>query len=189
MGKFQVTNAQWQIVTGKYPTKLHETGENAPVESVSWNDCQGFLRKLAELEGLTDNSFRLPTEAEWEYACRAGTEARFYTGDSEDDLASARWFGKNSIRAHPVGHKTPNTWGLYDMHGNVWEWCQDWYDAYPNSDLTDPLGPTTGRCRVLRGGSYGFFDNNATKCRAANRSSDSPDDTYGTFGFRCVRGL
>ena len=120
MGTFQVTQAQWQKAMGNNPSMFQ--GDNLPVVQVSWNDCQVYLRKLCELEGVPDHTYRMPTEAEWEYACRAGTITSFYTGDSESDLARAGWYdGFSDLKIHPLGQKAPNGFGLYDMHGNDWE--------------------------------------------------------------------
>jgi formylglycine-generating enzyme required for sulfatase activity len=178
IGKYEVTQAQWVCVMGSNPSWFK--GEDLPVENVSWNDCLEFCRKLTERERAAGRLpagvvYRLPTEAEWEYACRAGTTTRYYTGDSESDLARAGWFDGNSgDRTHPVGQKVANAFGLYDMHGNVWEWCQDWYGSYITDDATDPGGPQRGSLRVLRGGSW---SNNASYCPAFADSS---------LGFRLV---
>ena len=129
-----------------------------------------FCRKLSEKEGL---EYRLPTEAEWEYACRAGTTTVYSFGDDVSELARYGWFSSNSGRTtHPVGGKRPNAWGLYDMHGNVFEWCQDWYGDYPSGSVTDPTGPASGDSRVLRGGSFGL---RASDVRSAFRLAYQPD--------------
>ena len=172
MGKYEVTQAQWLLVMGENPSKFKVMGN--PVETVSWEDCQKFLVKLGQL--VKDRKFRLPTEAEWEYACRAGTATRFYFGDNDADLGNYAWFSGNSgSQTRPVGSKRPNPWGLYDMHGNVWEWCADWYGKYEfpvGGVVIDPVGPGGGETRVLRGGSWNYTPDN---CRAANRYSYSPD--------------
>lgn len=175
LGKYEVTQAQWKAVMGTNPSSFK--GDNLPVESVSWDDCQEFIRKLnARRDGYT---YRLPSEAEWEYACRAGT-----TGDYAGNLDAMAWYGSNSgNQTHPVGRKSPNQWGLYDMHGNVWEWCQDRY----HGDYTG--APADGRAwesgsdnsRVLRCGSWG---SNARFCRAADRGWFAPDNLDGNGGFR-----
>jgi formylglycine-generating enzyme required for sulfatase activity len=157
-------------------------GASLPIESVSWNDAQEFCKKVSAKTGQT---VRLPTEAEWEYACRAGTTTAYYSGDTEADLGRAAWYGANiNGSTHPVGQKEPNAWGLYDMHGNVWEWCQDyWYEEYEAGAATDPQGPDTGTSRVLRGG---FWLANPWFCRSAFRSVWAPGRRDGSFGFRVV---
>jgi len=185
MGTFQVTQSQWQQVMGSNPS--YSKGDDLPVESVfCWNDGQGYLGKLCKMEGVPKETYRLPTEAEWEYACRAGTTTRFYTGDSDGDLARAGWYRDNSghktHKTHPIGQKAPNAFGLYDMHGNVWEWCEDWYAAYASGNIIDPRGPVKGSARVLRGGSW---YNRAFLCRSAFRFYDFPAfEWYSPFGFR-----
>jgi hypothetical protein len=169
LGKHEVTQEQWEAVMGNNPG--HFKGKNLPVESVSWEDVQEFLRRLNQQIGR--EIFRLPTEAEWEYACRAGT-----SGDYAGNLDDMAWYSSNSnAQTHPVGTKQPNDWGLYDMHGNVWEWCQDWYGYYSS-------GPATGSERVIRGGGWNLF---ALYCRSAFRGSFSPGDRSGRLGFRLVR--
>jgi formylglycine-generating enzyme required for sulfatase activity len=179
MGVTEVTQAQYKAVTGTDPSKFD--GPTNPVEMVSWEDAMDFCRTLSERTG---KDVRLPTEAEWEYACRAGTGTRFSFGDSESALAEYAWCETNSNdRTHPVGRKNPNAWGLYDMHGNVLEWCADWYGKYPNGASTDPRGPASGRFRVLHGGSW---YHPADKCRAANRFGGGSDYRVPIFGFRVV---
>jgi len=182
----ELTQAQWEAVIGNNPSHFKNCGEDCPVEGISWDDCQEFIRRLNQMEGT--DKYRLPTEAEWEYACGAGNSTRFCFGDSDSQLGEYGWYVDNSgEQPHPVGQKEPNAWGLYDMHGNVWEWCQDWYKKkYPWRHTTDPKGPSHGLYRVTRGG--GWF-NEAMDCRSANRSS-SPD-YYGNYmiGFRLVRSL
>jgi formylglycine-generating enzyme required for sulfatase activity len=155
-------------------------GPTNPVENVSWNDATGFCRKLSE---KTRRPVRLPSEAEWEYACRAGTKTRFSFGDSEDAIAEYAWTNANSKTTHPVGQKKPNAWGLYDMHGNVWEWCQDWFGAYAAGAVTDPAGPASGTHRVLRGGARDYYP---VYCRSASRLNCPPDNRYYNRGFRVV---
>ena len=130
-------------------------GPKNPVENLSWDDCQGFLSKLnAKTRGIR-GTFQLPSEAQWEYACRAGSTTRYCFGDDESQLGDYAWYEANMAgKTHPVGEKKPNAWGLYDMHGNVWEWCQDWYDDYPKSAVDDPVGPPMGAAHVDRGGSW-----------------------------------
>jgi formylglycine-generating enzyme required for sulfatase activity len=150
-GKYEVTQAQWQAVMGSNPS--YYKGTNLPVEQVSWNAAQGFLTNLNER--VSGYHFRLPSEAEWEYACRAGSTTQYSFGDGDTALPEYGWFtGNGERKTHPVGEKKPNAWGLYDMHGNVWEWCQDWYAPYPGGEVTDPTGPATGATIVMRGGSW-----------------------------------
>jgi formylglycine-generating enzyme required for sulfatase activity/predicted Ser/Thr protein kinase len=177
MGKYEVTQAQWQAVMGNNPSDFKGCN-SCPVERVSWDDVQEFINKLnAKNDGY---EYRLPTEAEWEYACRAGT-----TGDYAGNLDSMAWYGENSGgKTHPVGTKQPNAWGLYDMHGNVWEWCQDWYGAYSSNAVIDPTGAISGSYRVFRGGSW---RGNAAGLRSAYRGNSSPVYRYDSLGFRLVR--
>ncbi len=168
MGVYEVTQDQYQAVMGSKPSRF--IGSRNPVEQVSWNDAVEFCRKLSQQTG---KSVRLPTEAQWEYACRAGTLTRFSFGDSDGSMDSYAWYSKNSGgQTNPVGQKQPNAWGLYDMHGNVWEWCSDWYaDSYVNANNVDPQGPGSGTYRVLRGGSWG---GNPRGCRSAARDGIVP---------------
>ena len=148
LGKYEVTQAEWQAVMGSNPSHFDECGPTCPVEEVSWNDVQEFIRKLNAAVGV--ERYRLPTEAEWEYAARAGT-----AGERYGNLDAIAWYNGNSGgRTHPVGRKAPNAWGLYDMLGNVFEWVQDWYGDYPGGAVTDPRGPASGSTRVLRGGGW-----------------------------------
>jgi formylglycine-generating enzyme required for sulfatase activity len=180
----EVTHAQCQAVMGNHPSDFKNCGDNCPVENISWNDAQEFIEKLNRKE--KGAQYRLPTEAEWEYACRAGTETRFYTGDSEEDLDRAGWYDENSDeKTHPVGRKEPNGFGLYDMHGNVWEWCQDWYGEYPTKSVIDPKGPSSGPYRVLRGGSWFRF---GRVVRSARRSRNAPSERNRYLGLRLARG-
>jgi formylglycine-generating enzyme required for sulfatase activity len=177
-----VTQAQWRAVMNTNPSHFKDN-LNRPVETVSWGDAQVFIKKLNEREGR--KAFALPTEAQWEYACRAGTGTRYYTGDTEADLDRAGWYDGNSDRqTQPVGQKASNDFGLHDMHGNVWEWCADWFGDYPQSAAIDPSGPPSGWYHVLRGGA---FLNTAEACRSAHRSRCDPDDRSPYFGFRLVR--
>jgi formylglycine-generating enzyme required for sulfatase activity len=149
---------------------------------VSWTDCQVFLKKLSTK--VEKGQFRLPTEAEWEYACRAGTMTSFYTGDTDDDLDEAGWFDDNSMeQTYEVGLKKPNAWGLYDMHGNVCEWCQDWYGEYSHEPEIDPIGPSSGSVRVLRGGAWKY---DLSGCRSASRSACDPTARGSFIGMRVV---
>ena len=171
LGKYEVTQAQWESVMGENPSRLK--GGNRPVENVSWEDCQRFIRKINSQRHC---GARLPTEAEWEFACRAGSTGPYGGNGSLDDMG---WYGGNSgSETHPVGQKQANAWGFYDMHGNVYEWCEDWYGDY-GSATTDPAGPASGGVRVVRGGCWCSF---AQFCRSAYRSRSSPGD-------RGIRGL
>jgi len=152
MGKYEVTQEQWQAIMGKNPLRKDLRGPKKPVGDVSWSECQEFVAKINEK--LSGKKVRLPTEAEWEYACRAGTTTRYSYGDKHDYLGRYAWFSGNaSSLPRPVGGKKPNPWGLYDMHGNVWEWCEDWYGMYTQDEQADPKGQPTGRHRIVRGGS------------------------------------
>jgi len=174
-----VTQALWQAVMGNNPSRFK--GPDLPVENVSWDDAQEFIQKLNQMLGT--DSLRLPTEAEWEYACRAGT-----TGARYGELGEVAWYYDNSDqKTHPVGQKAPNAWGLYDMLGNVWEWCQDWHGSYPSGPVTDPTGPSAGSFRVDRGGSW---RNYARGVRAALRGINLPGIRYGGgVGFRLARSV
>jgi formylglycine-generating enzyme required for sulfatase activity len=185
-----VTQALWQAAMGNNPSYFK--GDDCPVERVSWNAAQAFISKLNELK--PELQLCLPTEAQWEYACRAGTKTPFSFGEQID--ASQVNFdgnypynnGKNSeYREQTVAVKglPPNAWGLYALHGNVWEWCQDWYGEYPSQVVTDPSGPESGGLRVLRGGSWYY---NGRGCRSAYRYSSGPDDANNGIGFRLARG-
>ena len=179
MGKYPVTQGQWQAVMGSHPS--HFDGSNLPVEQVSWDDAQKFCKNLSSKTG---KAVRLPTEAEWEYACRAGTKTRYCSGDSEDDLKRVAWYSCNSRGAtHHVGQKEPNEFGLYDMHGNVWEWCQDCYGAYEAKSTTDPKGPASGSRHVLRGGSW---DSIPANCRPDIRMWSNQGSRNFVTGFRVV---
>lgn len=177
MGTTEVIQKQWKAVMGNNPSCFK--GDDLPVERVSWNDAVEFCEKLSLKEG---KHYRLPTEAEWEYACRAGTTGPYAGTGRLEDMG---WYRDNSNRrTHPVGTKKANAWGLYDMHGNVWEWCNDWYDDYPAGTVTDPPGPRTGTCRVLRGGAW---SSNATGCETGSRFNYSPSLVSSNVGFRCAR--
>ena len=170
LGKYLVTQEQWQAVMGENPS--HFKGPKNPVEQVSWNDSQQFFKRLNARFRTAKGSFALPTEAQWEYACRAGSNSRYFFGDDESQLEGYAWYEKNSEgRTHSVGQKKPNAWGIYDMHGNVSEWCADWSNWYRrgnDSPEDDPSGPPTGELgrRVYRGGHYGRA---AWYCRSAYR--------------------
>jgi formylglycine-generating enzyme required for sulfatase activity/serine/threonine protein kinase len=186
LGVYEVTQEQYEKVMGTNPSKF-KAPQN-PVEQVSWTDAVEFCRKLSALpaEKKAGYVYRLPTEAEWECACRAGTTTTYSFGDSESELGDYAWYTKNSGRTtHPVGGKKPNGWGLYDMHGNVFEWCQDWYGSYPSGSVTDPTGAASGSLRVFRGGCWSSISVN---CLSANRFGDSPDFRLHSLGFRVLRG-
>ena len=181
ISKYPVTQAQWQAVMGNNPSNFK--GDDRPVEQVSWNDCQAFCQKLSSITGKT---FRLPTEAEWECACRAGTQTIWHFGNDQGVLGQYAWFSGNSgYQTHPVGQLKPNAWDLYDMLGNVWEWCQDWFDEryYASSPQDNPQGLSGGQYRVLRGGGY---DNFPLYCRPAYRNRNLPVDQRYYFGLRVV---
>ncbi len=187
LGKFEVTQLQWVELMGRNPSPIENTGPDEPVENVSWTDAMEFCRKVTERERqagrLPDGyAYTLPTEAQWEYACRAGT-----TGSHAGDLDAMAWYDQNSGKTtHPVGKKQPNGWGLYDMHGNVWEWCRDWLGNYPGGSVTDPKGPASGSRRVLRGGSC---FNSAQDCRSTYRLGTGPDNIGSILGFRLALAL
>ncbi len=182
MSKTEVTQAWWYVVMGNNPS--YRKGADLPVEQVSWQDVQAFLDSLNVLSGC-DGCYRLPTEAEWEYAARAGTSTAYSFGDDASDLGEYGWYLENSGGGtQRVGTKSPNRWGLYDMHGNISEWVQDWYWPYPHSSVTDPTGPESGSFRVIRGGSLG---GNAGSARSADRNFWRPDDRSLGVGFRVLR--
>ncbi len=176
IGKYEVTQALWQAVTDNNPSNFK--GDDLPVENVSWNDCQYFVSKL---NAMTGKHFRLPTEAEWEYAARGGKKSRGYQYSGSNTLGDVAWYGDNSgSKTHAVGTKQPNELGIYDMTGNVWEWCQDWHGSYGNSPRTNPMGAVNGSNRVYRGG--GWFCS-AKFCHSSFRFNNSP-------AFRsCIQGL
>jgi formylglycine-generating enzyme required for sulfatase activity len=213
MGKYEVTQAEWKRVMGTNPSSFK--GDNLPVECVSWFDAVAYCNKRSEMEGLTPayqingtdvtwnkdaNGYRLPTEAEWEYACRAGTTTPFSTGGNIT-TNQANYDGNYPYNGNAkgiyqqkttsVGSFAPNAWGLYDMHGNVWEWCWDWYGSYQSDAQTNPTGATSGSfasgsLRVSRGGSW---DSNARSVRSAGRYHDIPDFRLNYLGFRLCRSL
>ena len=179
IGETEVTQALWKAVMGSNPSEFK--GDNLPVESVYWHDCQTFISKL---NALTGKRFRLPTEAEWEYAARGGNQSRHtqYSGSSRiDDVA---WYEDNSgYKTHPVKTKQPNELGLYDMSGNVDEWCQDWYGSYSSDAQTNPTGADSGSYRVCRGGNWFYSPWN---CRSSNRCYSGPWDPSDELGLRLV---
>jgi formylglycine-generating enzyme required for sulfatase activity len=182
MGKYTVTQAQYAAVMGTNPS--HFKGAQLPVDSVSWDDATAFCSKLNETLHDKTLAVRLPTEAQWEYACRAGTRTRFYSGDADSDLDAVGWYESNSGNTtHPVGQKKPNAFGLYDMHGNVWQWCQDFYsENYSSSPIKDPLNDK-GAAHVHRGGSWYL---NGAGCRSAYRSSADGVYSVSTHAFRVI---
>ena len=193
IGQTEVTQALWQAVMGSNPSYFsssngYTTNLQRPVEYVSYYDCQDFITKLNQLTGQT---FRLPTEAEWEYAARGGNLSQGYKYSGSNTVGDVAWYYDNSYAVgssspdygtHTVGTKTPNELGLYDMSGNVLEWCQDWYGSYSSAAQTDPAGPTSGSSRVLRGGSWGGLD--AGGCRVSYRISNHPSSRYRVIGLR-----
>ena len=183
IGKHEVTQGLWEEVMGSNPSH-NKQGGDYPVECVSWNDCQEFIEKLNARTGMM---FRLPREAEWEYAARGGNRSKGYKYAGSDDLDEAGWYCDNSDNhTHPVGLKKPNELELYDMSGNVWEWCQDWYGDYTNEAQTNPAGPQSGGFRVLRGGGDWCF---AWYCRVSYRNDYVPGNGDGIFGLRLVLSL
>ena len=179
IGRYEVTQKEWQAVMGDNPSKFY--GDNLPVDYVSWNDCQDFINKLNQLTGL---KFRLPTEAEWEFAARGGKQSKGYKYSGSDNAKNIAWYEKNSgSKPHQVGTKEPNELGIYDMSGNVGEWCGDWYGRYSSSAQTNPTGPSSGSYRVLRGGSW---NGSARSCRVSNRDYDFPSRRIYIGGFRVV---
>ena len=179
IGKTEVTQELWTAVMGSNPSSFK--GDNKPVENVSWNDCQTFIERLNR---ATDKNFRLPTEAEWEFAARGGNNSRHYQYSGSNNLYDVAWYSDNSSNTtHDVATKSPNELGLYDMSGNVWEWCSDWYGSYSSNTQYDPAGPSSGSGRVDRGGSWGLV---ARYCRSSNRIINFPDDRSSFLGFRLV---
>ena len=184
LGNTEVTQAQWEAVMGDNPSKFKPRPQN-PVEQVNWNDCQGFLQKLS---ARVKKPFRLPTEAEWEYACRAGAPTEFYFGDDGASLSDYAWCPRNAAgTTQQVGRKKPNAWGLHDMAGNVWEWCEDWYAPYDKEPQKDPKGPPSAPARVYRGGSWLNGALNPFRCAA--RAFEAPSDRNYRRGFRASRTI
>ena len=179
IGRCEVTQELWEAVMGSNPS--HFKGAQNPVESVSWNDCQEFVIRLNSLTGMT---FRLPTEAEWEYAARGGNKSRHYKYSGSGNIGYVAWYYKNSgKKTHAVGTKTANELGIYDMSGNVCEWCSDWYGGYSAGAQTNPQGPASGSNRVLRGGSWDYY---AGRCRVSHRYYYVPNFSNDYFGLRLV---
>lgn len=177
IAKFEVTQELWQVVVGSNPSKFQ--GDQRPVEKVNWDDCQKFILKLNQLTG---QCFRLPTEAEWEYAARGGMSSKGFEYAGSNNLGSVAWYRKiGGSETHPVGLKQPNELGLYDMSGNVWEWCQDWYDRYGSNAQTNPTGAISGANRVCRGGCW---YNSEEYCRSSCRNCNIPTSRDDDLGFR-----
>jgi uncharacterized protein (TIGR02996 family) len=191
LGATVVTQAQWRAVTGESPA--NQEGDDLPVERISWQDCEEFLRRLVARDG---RPYRFPTEAEWEYACRAGTQTPFFWGNLiTSELANYNAAtgddggppGEYRDRTMPANAFPPNAWGLHQMHGNVWEWCADWYARYPTGEATDPVGAEDGVTRLARGGTWRMF---TRRLRSADRSLFRPDERRPDLGLRvaCTRG-
>jgi formylglycine-generating enzyme required for sulfatase activity len=190
IGKYEITQAQWETIMGttikQQRDKVYHNeallsgeGDNYPMYYVSWEDAQEFIKRL---NAATGKKYRLPTEAEWEYAARGGNQSRGYKYSGINNIDEVAWYIDNSGRnTHPVGTKKANELGIYDMSGNVWEWCNDWYGSYSSYAQTNPAGVSSSSYRVIRGGSWSSF---AGDCRVANRSGASPGDRYGNLGFR-----
>jgi len=184
IGRYEVTQGQWKAVMDRNSSYFDTCGDNCPVESVSWDDTQTFITTLNDQTG---QNYRLCTEAEWEYAARAGTETRYYCGDNESCLDDIAWYdGEIHEGTYDVGQKIPNLWGLYDMSGNVWECVNDWYSDtyYSVSPTDDPAGPVSGSKRVYRGGSWGDYDR---YCRASSRFCNPTSYHPYWLGFRLCR--
>ena len=180
IGKYEVTQAQWKAVMGNNPSSFNGC-DDCPVENVSWNDVQQYISKL---NSQTGKNYRLPTEAEWEFSARGGKSSKGYTYSGSNDLNSVAWNTDNSgSKTHSVGGKQANELGVYDMTGNVWEWCSDWYGKYNSYSETNPTGVSSGQIRVRRGGSWYY---SANYCRAASRNRGYPDIRYSSSGFRLV---
>jgi formylglycine-generating enzyme required for sulfatase activity len=189
LGVYEVTQSEYQQVMNKNPSDFQGAeikGDSGPhpVDQVSWSDAVEFCKRLSELpeEKKAGRVYRLPTEAEWEYACRAGSTTAYSFGESSQSLGDYAWFSNNSDdRTHPVGQKKPNAWGLYDMHGNVFEWCSDWYAEYPKGAVSDPAGPKVSSDRVYRGGCWYY---GVAVCRSAHRRRFDPSLRVILYGFR-----
>lgn len=183
MSKYEVTQAQWREVMGNNPSYFTDC-DQCPVEQVSWEDIQEFLRKL---NGIVGKSYRLPTEAEWEYAARGGRQSRGYKYSGSNNVDEFAWHrGNSGSKTRPVGTKKANELGLYDMSGNVWEWCSDWFGAYPSTAQTNPKGPSKGSNRVIRGGGWNDDPHNT---RVAIRGGNAPTLRYRYLGFRLALSL
>ena len=180
IGKYPVTQAEWKTIMGNNPSHF-KGDDNCPVENVSWDDCQEFIKKLSN---KTNKKYRLPTEAEWEFAARGGNQSKGYEYSGSKTIDEVAWYSVNSEgKTHPVGTKKANELGIHDMSGNVWEWCSDWYGDYSTKDVIDPTGAEKGANRVNRGGSW---CGGARFCRLANRDYDTPTSRYDYLGFRVL---
>jgi len=185
----EVTQGQWKKIMGNNPSKFQNCGDNCPVENVSWEDAQEFIKRLNQKEGK--EIYRLPTEAEWEFSARAGSQKAFANGDitqidcePDSNLDKMGWYcGNADNKTHEVARKSANAWGLYDMHGNVWEWCQDLYGDYPVYAVTVPTGSTEGTVRVVRGGGWVSV---VMECRSAKRDGNAPVLRFSDLGFRLL---
>ena len=191
----EVTQRQYEKVMGTNPSYFQKQfigksdSSMHPVDQISWDNAVEFCKKLSDLpeEKRAGRVYRLPTEAEWEYACRAGSKTAYCFGDERDSLGDYAWFSENGgLQTHPVGEKKANAWGLYDMRGNVFEWCSDWYGEYSKAASSDPMGPQRGSDRVLRGGSFRYI---FESCRSADRYAVSPSDQKFDYGFRLALSL
>ena len=183
----EVTQGQWEAVMGYNPSSFANCGQNCPVEHISWEDATAFI---SALNAMGEGSYTLPTEAQWEYAARGGSNKAFANGDisnitTDSNLDVIAWYSSNSNSTpHTIAQKQANAWGLFDMHGNVWEWCYDWYGTYPTGNVEDPVGPSSGSYRVVRGGSW---KNDAQYCRSAERPTNSPGNSSSIIGLRLIR--
>lgn len=183
IGTYPVTQRQWELVMGSNPSRNKDCPD-CPVENVSWRDAMNYIRKLNLETGM---NYSLPTEAQWEYAARGGQNSNGSKFAGHGDIYLAGWFNLNSQwRTNPVGNKSVNSLGLYDMSGNVWEWCRDWYGSYNSDDKINPIGPASGAYRVLRGGSW---SNLPRYCRVSARQKEKPNRHTGNIGFRLVREI
>jgi formylglycine-generating enzyme required for sulfatase activity len=186
-GVFEVTVAQWEKVMGTPPPAAAPVtmAPDAPALGVSWHDCQEFCRRLCQLEGVPEGTYRVLAEPEWEHACRAGTSTAYYTGSGPADLARAGWYSANSDgRAHSVGQLVPNAWGLYDLHGNAWEWCQGQLDEYPGIRAPRVAPPNGAVPRSVRGGTW---SSEPEECCGSARAGRAPEARDGNVGFRLAR--
>ena len=190
LGRHEISQAQWTRVMGTTPWSARNhvrSDPNRPAVHISWGDLQEFVERVNAV--AREELYRCPTEAEWEYACRAGTTTRWSFGDDQGQLGEHAWYDENAWavgddHAHAVGTKLPNPWGLYDMHGNVGEWCQDWYGTYASGEQSDPSGPANGSERIFRGGHFSYYAQNT---RSAFRNSISPGDRVYFIGARLLR--
>lgn len=187
MSKYLTTQSEWEAIMGNNPSEFKEVGPRAPVDSVSYEQIQIFIKKLNYKESREKEfGYRLPTESEWEYACRGGSSTIYYFGNDPNLLGVYSYYKENSeYRTHPVGEKKPNSWDLYDLHGMLWEWCEDWYEEnyYQNSPQENPKGPSQGLRKTLRGGSWNLLQH---RIRASSRDSDEPKTAFSIHGFRLV---